>query len=387
MSSSYTFAPNVDQVQEFIEIAGDFSNPLDLVREAISNAFDARAKKMLISFEVIKEYGENVLLIRLEDDGVGMNSTTIRSFFDLGNSSQRNNPDAIGEKGHGTKVYFNSTYVGVTTVCNGTKIKAEMSEPYKNLFNRELPSVKATEEPCSEATGTQIVIKGYNNNRREKFTHEILADYVRWFTKIASFEKLFKSTTPDFELLLKGLNRQEPESIIFGHPFPSESPNINKLFDDYLVDAPKYFCKRILKSGQLPNHPEINYQAVFSLEGNKVKQDSNPMLRRSGFQAPNGAYTVQERYGIWLCKDFLILYSKSFFSFSVLLYDSAWLSNHSISRQSSLLVIVSKIFRIVCSMSLSNSLAVLLNGASISSQFELLAIKKGMEAGIFGTSD
>jgi hypothetical protein len=30
--SEYSFKPSVDQVQEFIEIAGDFSNPLDLVR-------------------------------------------------------------------------------------------------------------------------------------------------------------------------------------------------------------------------------------------------------------------------------------------------------------------------------------------------------------------
>lgn len=29
------------------------------------------------------------------------------------------------------------------------------------------------------------------------------------------------------------------------------------------------------------------------------------MLRRQGYVAPNGAYTVQERYGLWLCKDFI----------------------------------------------------------------------------------
>jgi sensor histidine kinase regulating citrate/malate metabolism len=103
--SEYSFKPNVDQVQEFIEIAGDFSNPLDLVREAISNAVDAKAKQVSIIFDVTKEYGENVLVIVLQDDGIGMDQTTIRAFFDLGNSSNRGNPDAIGEKGHGTKVY------------------------------------------------------------------------------------------------------------------------------------------------------------------------------------------------------------------------------------------------------------------------------------------
>ena len=27
------------------------------------------------------------------------------------------------------------------------------------------------------------------------------------------------------------------------------------------------------------------------------------MLRRPGYSAPGGAYTIQERYGLWLCKD------------------------------------------------------------------------------------
>ena len=34
---SFTLIPEVNSTQEFIEIANDFSNPLDLVREAISH--------------------------------------------------------------------------------------------------------------------------------------------------------------------------------------------------------------------------------------------------------------------------------------------------------------------------------------------------------------
>jgi sensor histidine kinase regulating citrate/malate metabolism len=146
--SEYSFKPNVDQVQEFIEIAGDFSNPLDLVREAISNAVDAKAKQVSIIFDVMKEYGENVLVIVLQDNGIGMDQTTIRAFFDLGNSSNRGNPDAIGEKGHGTKVYFNSSEVDVVTICNGKQIHAKMADPYKKLFSRELPDVTVEEEPA-----------------------------------------------------------------------------------------------------------------------------------------------------------------------------------------------------------------------------------------------
>jgi len=218
----YSFKPNVDQVQEFIEIAGDFSNPLDLVREAISNSVDAKAKSLSILFDVIKEYGENVLLIVLRDDGIGMDQTTIQSFFDLGNSSNRDNPEAIGEKGHGTKVYFNSSEVEVVTVCNGMRIRAKMAEPYKKLFSRELPDVTVEEEAASgEPSGTTISIKGYNNNRREKFTHEILKDYIQWFSKLGSFETQFKHTQHEtFVVWLKGLNRKEQEALAFGHPFP-----------------------------------------------------------------------------------------------------------------------------------------------------------------------
>jgi hypothetical protein len=35
------------------------------------------------------------------------------------------------------------------------------------------------------------------------------------------------------------------------------------------------------------------------------------MLRRQAYNAPDGAYTVQERYGLWLCKDFIPIQRKN----------------------------------------------------------------------------
>ena len=49
--SDFVLTPTVDQTQEFIEIANDFANPLDLVREAISNSFDAHATDIRLAFE------------------------------------------------------------------------------------------------------------------------------------------------------------------------------------------------------------------------------------------------------------------------------------------------------------------------------------------------
>ena len=142
---TYNFTPKVDEVQEFIEIANDFSNPLELVREAISNSYDARANAIRVSFEVEKERGEGVLVISLEDDGKGMDKDTIRAFFDLGNSTRRGDVNAIGEKGHGTKVYFNSAEVMVDTISGGRRLVAIMRDPYRKLFSREIPTVEISE--------------------------------------------------------------------------------------------------------------------------------------------------------------------------------------------------------------------------------------------------
>jgi hypothetical protein len=311
---NFQITPKVDETQEFIEIANDFSNPLDIVREAISNAFDAEAKKIEIIFNVIEEYGEKILQIVLQDDGYGMNREGLQSFFDLGNSLSRGNSDKIGEKGHGTKVYFNSSEIKVITVSDNKKFVATMLEPFKNLFSRIVPVVNVSEENIEESDfiGTRIEIKGYNSNRRDKFTHEQLKDYILWFTKCGSFETHFGyENHNDVNIIFKGLNRDDLESIRFGHSFPDESDSVDRLFEQHNVSAPDYYCKRIIKSGHLKNFPEIKYQAIFSVEGNKVKQAHNPMIRRQGVSVIPGSYSVADRYGIWLCKDFIPVQRKN----------------------------------------------------------------------------
>ena len=89
----FVITPEVNSSQEFIEIAQDFSNPLDLVREGISNGFDAHAQNMTMDFRVISDCGERVLKIEIIDDGDGMDDKGLKSFFDLGNSMRRDTKD------------------------------------------------------------------------------------------------------------------------------------------------------------------------------------------------------------------------------------------------------------------------------------------------------
>ena len=92
----FLITPEVNSSQEFIEIAQDFSNPLDLVREGISNCFDAHAKNMTMDFSVITDCGERLLKIEIIDDGDGMDEIGLKSFFDLGNSTRRNTKENTG---------------------------------------------------------------------------------------------------------------------------------------------------------------------------------------------------------------------------------------------------------------------------------------------------
>lgn len=314
--TTYTFEPKVNPSREFLEIASDFSNPLDIVREAISNAFDAKAKNIYILFEIETVRGRKRLKITLRDDGEGMDEQGLNTFFDLGNSSRRDSKNVdnslIGEKGHGTKIYFNSDYVNVITGKDGKMYTALMTEPLGALYDSRLPTIEVSVQD-KDFQGTFIELLGYNNDERSVFTHDRIKDYIYWFTKFGSFENIFDENCShkDVKLYLKGLDRNEEELLSFGHIFPEESESLDTLLDKYLSDAPDYFVKKLTYEGTLDKFPDIEYQAVFYIEGNKAKQKYNPMIRRSGYKAPLGAYKVQERYGIWLCKDFIPVQEKN----------------------------------------------------------------------------
>ena len=309
---SFVITPKVDATQEFIEIANDFSNPLDLVREAISNSYDAGASEIKIIFDMVKQFGESILKITLKDNGAGMSSTELQNFFDLGNSSRRGDERTIGEKGHGTKVYFNSRKIEVIASTGADAYSAVMDEPFRKMHNREIPTVKVNKIDASTVDkGTQITIYGYNNNRRDKFTHKILKDYIGWFTKHGAVDNEFNMSPVDTKLYLQGLGSPVGEEIKRGHFFPADSKDINKLFEEHLTRAPDYYGKKIVRTGFLKNHPEVQYQAVFCIEGQNKKYEYNEMLRRSGYKAPEGSYTIQERYGLWVCKDFIPIQRKN----------------------------------------------------------------------------
>ena len=296
--------PHVLEEREFLEIAEDFSNPREIFREAISNSFDAKATEITISLSIVRKGSRDILRIELADNGKGMTREELQAFFDLGNSTSRDKPDKIGEKGHGTKIYYKSSRVEVITNSNGLQLRAQVDNPYDALASGQKPKISVESRPSTDA-GTRAIIDDYNHSIRDQFTHEQLKDYILWFTKFGSVEMEFgELENKATKLFLKGVDRNgEPELIRFGHVFPEQSPDLSKLLDEHKGEAADHFVKRWTTKGRLRNFPDIEFSAIFYLEGDTAKRAYNPMIRGKGRALQPGMYTVQDRYGLWLCRD------------------------------------------------------------------------------------
>jgi Histidine kinase-, DNA gyrase B-, and HSP90-like ATPase len=300
--------PKVNAEAEFFEILNDFGNPLEILREAISNSIDAHSSFIRISFEVGEVGGSKRLILILEDDGDGMCKDVIsRDFWGLGYSPSRDKTDAIGEKGHGTKIYLRSEKVIVQTQTSDAAFESICERPLSSLSQRQLhqPKFRAIDKFAS-THGTKITIIGYNDNERSKFIQEWVRDYIVWFTKVGSIETIFGvEKLKHFKVFLKCLDKTEFEEINYGHIFPDENNDINELFQKRSTEAADWYVKRyIWQDCRLNKHPEVTYQVVVSVEGDEIKRDYNPMIRMKS-RSDTGRYRVGDRYGIWLCKDFI----------------------------------------------------------------------------------
>ncbi len=311
--------PKVNDVREFLEITGDFGEPLEIVREAISNSIDWNASFIEIKFEVRNFKGRSRLFISFLDDGEGMTEKIIsEDFWGLGFSNSREDPNKIGEKRHGTKIFLRSQRVEVITKGSEGVFESNCNEPYAALSEGELhtPQVRRRSRFLDNrdeiAHGTKITIIGYNDNVRSKFIQNIVKDYILWFTKIGSVENEFgKKENLDFKVLLQCVNREEPEEITFGYVFPEESYDIDALFDEYSSEAADYYVRKwCFKSCRLKNHPEVTYDSVYYIEGDAVKRKYNQNIS-SRRNRSSGSYRVADRYGLWVCKDYIPITRKN----------------------------------------------------------------------------
>ena len=68
--------PRVNEAREFLEIAKDFKDPKEIIREALSNSWDAGATKAILKFHLVRISGTRgkSIIVEIIDDGDGMSS-------------------------------------------------------------------------------------------------------------------------------------------------------------------------------------------------------------------------------------------------------------------------------------------------------------------------
>lgn len=338
------YKPEVREAHAFGEISRDFTKPAEIFREAIANSLDAYARRLWLRVAVNRIKGRETVVIDLADDGVGMAIDAMKAFLNLSDSQKDRRPPPglaarrmTGHKGHGTKIYFNSEKLEVLTYDGvSSPVRCTMMDPRGELADGKLPEAAIDEISLEELraariswgfpelgldAGTIVRVTGYHGNGKAGLEHLLLRDYVRWFTrwgswepKLAAVANLDRAEVKDFgscKLFLRGLGKEpDPgadEEVPFGHLFPSaDCIEIAKLRTKDATDPLKHYVRTwAFPNEPLLKNPEKRIDFLFAIEGEGARREYNDMLRRRGKARRPGDYLSEERYGLWLGRDFV----------------------------------------------------------------------------------
>lgn len=300
------YQPQVKDISLFKEIAQNIINPLEILREGISNAHDAQAK--IISIIVYRNICGN-FVIEIQDDGKGMSLKDIHRFFNLGDSSK--SVVGIGEKGLGTKTYFKSEKINlITQTKDNEAYRATMNKPWEYLCNNYLPEYTVENiEIQPGKVGTSVFIEGYLIDNPEKyFNFQTIKDYILWFTAAGSFKTYFANYTE----LHKYINNMQiaprifiednilgiKEEIAGVHQFYPPQENPKEDFSEPIYKKSVNYCRHF---GPYHKATNINGEYVsFEIYGTI----SGVNCRRKIAKLRQGE-SLKSRFGMYLAKDFI----------------------------------------------------------------------------------
>jgi hypothetical protein len=288
--------PRVNEAREYLEVAKDFKDAREIIREALSNSWDANAQNVSVKFFYVPISGTRKKRIDVEitDDGDGMNDaprtdgpSEIESFFNLGDSYKPTG--SIGSKGHGTKIYYKSEGIYVTTWKKGKKFIAETEvPPWDALLSKNVPTYRY-DEIDEAGNGTVIKVKSFQAKPADFKDLQALIQYIQWYTVMGSFAGFFGETRK-MQLALKPLDGYQPVKIDFGFQFPEERQSTNS------GDFCKIFGPRTIDAGQTEDGKSVKVEIIGAILGEQLRA------------------IVPETYthmGLWLCKDYMRIERKN----------------------------------------------------------------------------
>lgn len=254
------------------QIIKDRKHPLDMIREAISNAGDPDIDAKNVEIEYYKDPSYGVSFI-FRDDGCGMtysgdenNPQRLDKFIHFGFSKTSGfKSGKYGEKGLGAKLILDSKKIEITTWTGNPSDKVysvQINEPRSKIFKTptELPKIfiSPREPEESDRKGTEIRVYGYFDLDRDYSKKEI-KEYL-YYRTLVGCTKEDKDKLPKFILNYMG----EKETLESGFPY------IHKLYDSegkakwdtIIVDPPL----EVMQNSKLGTEVKIILKGGLSVE-------------------------------------------------------------------------------------------------------------------------
>ena len=92
----------------------------------------------------------------------------------------------------------------------------------------------------------------------------------------------------------------------FGHRFPQENTNLTSLKKaDKVAPLDYYVARWVIPNVPVIGMPPATLDIVFYIEGDQAKRLYNPMIHVKYKRRVEGDYAVEQRYGLWLAKDYI----------------------------------------------------------------------------------
>lgn len=351
----------IDQRNLVRELANNKVDALELLREALSNARDHGASNFWV--RTVRGAPPTLSIdIFVLNDGEGLSNDQLEAFWGGSASVKPPSGSAIGYKGHGTKLYFASRRLSVasrregeaewnlTTLDNPLESGATAVEqsplPPQHALNEELARVGLRDK-----TGVGILVEGcqFPDAAVRFMSRRSIESYVDWFTVLGDIRSgLFRNRSEFHEtIFLKnelsrlrvhesplipitvnlrvngeveyrpigfGPNKPASQFLVpwkedvvrwektnpgmaaFGHRFADHHEaerGARRVRDDLTA-----LCLTSVESFM----DESPYALVMRVEGQRRQLQ---WYLEGSRQPVGGEYEFDERFGLWLCKDFV----------------------------------------------------------------------------------
>jgi hypothetical protein len=213
----------IQEVSVMRQLIEESRDPLDLLRELVSNAAarEVQAKNIWIR---CYPHPEDIYIFEVQDDGIGMDYSEgggsqiarLNRFLSLGLSAVVGaKSDEFSWKGLGSKLAFHSRRLTVETYTgSGPVRRVEVNAPWDTIVNRRKPRPKIYESDPSpqQEPGTKIIVAGHPPDIRREYTFQQVKDYLLDRTFVGYTKQ---RENPPLIHLAVGVNR---ETLDIGFP-------------------------------------------------------------------------------------------------------------------------------------------------------------------------